>query len=547
MNSPVSANLDDLFDLVVIGGGINGAAIARDAALRGMRVILLEKCDFGSGASSKTSKLAHGGLRYLENFQFSLVRESLKERELLLRLAPHLVHPLPFIMPLYDSDPYTSWQVNLGLFFYDFMGRKGSMPKHWQLSKEELLSNFPSLKQAGLLKGFCYFDAQMNDKRLLIENILSAERAGAIVLNYAPVTKLSIHEGKVNGVYFQKKDSFISQKVEALQVINATGAWANEVSQMEPGIFTRLVSPTKGCHIILPQWIKETLILRAPQDGRIFFIIPWNEVENSNLVGTTDTFFEGSADSVNVESIDKTYLLNAVNFYFPQLNLTASSIIASFAGLRPLNIPSKNSLPSAISRQHQIHISPAGLISICGGKYTSFRKIAEEVIDLSVKRLSKEKLFSPCSTHISSFPGALDFQYYAEIEKNLKEFGLKSEQIKHLLANYGKRSLEILKLLQQDNTQSAPICTDHFHLRAEIQYAIQEEHVQTLEDWFFRRTSIGYSSCKGVKCLEATAALFANYLQWDNSTKNAAIAKYTHYLDFAHFLSSDSRERQAPA
>jgi glycerol-3-phosphate dehydrogenase len=506
---------EGIFDLAVIGGGINGAAIARDAALRGMRVILLEKRDFGSGVSTKTSKLAHGGLRYLEHYEFRLVKEALEERAFLLTHASHLVCPLPIILPVYTHDPHPIWKIRLGLSLYDFLGRNGLLPKHWKLTKDELVAIFPGLKQEGLIAGFCYFDAQMNDTRLLIENILSAEEAGAVVLNYAPVKQLSIQEGRVDGLYFQLPGSTDIQRIDAAHVVNATGAWCDQVSHMEQGVLSSLVTPTKGCHLVLRQCIDQALFLRAPQDGRVFFIIPFERIEEIGkeplcLVGTTDTLFEGDPDTLLVDEIDQDYLLKAVNHYFPHLNLTKQAIVATFTGLRPLISKgeiSQAKRPSSLSRSSLIHTSAAGVFSVVGGKYTSFRKLAEEVVDQVVAKHGQPQLFLPCMTSDLAFPGTPT--HLTKIK--LDEVGLEAKMIEHLIANYGNRSLHIADLIKQDASLRAPLCSIHPHLQAELHYAIQREHVKTAEDWLFRRTYIGYTSCKGEKCANITRQIFAHY------------------------------------
>ena len=506
-------DFDQIFDLAIIGGGINGAAIARDAALRGMSVILLEKQDFGSGASSKTSKLAHGGLRYLEHFEFSLILESLKERALLLKQAPHLVRPIPFLLPCYSKDPRPSWQIALGLTLYDFLGKKALMPKHWTLKNEELLTILPGIKKEGLFKGFCFFDAQMNDTRLLIENVLAAGEAGAVVLNYAPVTELIFENGRLNGLYFSWGMGGQTQKIHAHQIVNATGAWCSQITRMDPSFPAQpLVSPTKGCHLVFRRWTDHALLLRAPQDGRVFFVLPWSEQgeEPLCLVGTTDTHFEDDPEKVLVEDVDRQYILEAVNYYFPSLHLTSEDIVSSFAGLRPLVCPSAASSvrtsPSSISRLHQIYSSPAGLISVFGGKYTSFRNAAQQVVDLIVEKQSKK--FLPCQTHLLPFPASVCLD---SVERSLTESGLSPRQVAHLIAHYGNRSKFILELIKQDHMLQLPLCPHHLSLKAELLYAIQKEHVKTADDWLFRRSSMGYAPCPTAECAEKIAALIKEH------------------------------------
>jgi glycerol-3-phosphate dehydrogenase len=512
------------FDLIVIGGGINGVAIARDAALRGMKVALFEKDDFGAGASTKTSKLAHGGLRYLEQFEFGLVRESLRERGLLLKNAPHLTRPLPFIIPVYEGDPYPLWKVNFGLYLYDFLGRRGSLPPHRRLSAAEVAKSFPSILTDKLRGGFCYYDAQMLDNRLLIENMLSAETAGACVFNHATVSGLLHEQEKVCGVEVLDSRSGISLRVKGKIVINATGAWSNRISAMEKSSCQLRVEPTKGVHLVIPQMTPDfALFLRAPQDGRVLFIVPWN---SSSLLGTTDSFFDGNPDRIGIDRTDRLYLLEALNFYFPDMPVSAKDIIAEFAGLRPLVASSSRELPSEMGRSHRIESSSTGLITVLGGKYTTYRKIAEDAVDAAMEVFGNSSCLLPCCTEEKPLPGAIGIDHLDDVKKQLELIGLPEGQIARLLATYGSLSKNILNVMRSESSQGENLCTGHPHLRAELTYAIQEEHARTLEDWFCRRTSIAYTSCRGVKCLNVVAKTMADLLKWLPGETDAAIASY---------------------
>jgi len=512
MNSAIK----EPFDVAVIGGGINGAAIARDAALRGLKVILLEKEDFGSGASTKTSKLAHGGLRYLEHFELGLVRESLKERSLLLQHAPHLTHPLAFILPIYSNSPHAMWQIGLGLRLYDFLGGRSGLPRHKKLSKEELAALFPQLEFNQLEGGYLYSDVQMRDNRLIIENLLSAEKAGAVIFNYAPVIGFTKTQERIDGVLFRHPETKNVEQIKCQIVVNATGAWSDEIHSLAGEIAPRSVYPTKGVHLVIPQISKEhALILRSPQDKRVFFVLPWDDY---SLVGTTDTFYQGDPDCVRVSEEDLIYLLNALQKYFPDKYIQKADIIASFAGLRPLPADKDGDRsPSAIAREHKIEISGTGIINVLGGKYTTHRKIAEEVVDMIKKRMKNPHSFLPCITAKIPFPGASGPFSLDEVKQKLLKSGLNEEGASHLIATYGTASLMLLNLCQNDPKLNQQICSYHPHLFAEIAYAIHYEHAKTLGDWFFRRTTIAYSRCRGMHCLNATALQFASILGWSSS------------------------------
>jgi Glycerol-3-phosphate dehydrogenase len=497
------------FDLIIIGGGINGAAIARDAALRGLKTILLEKDDFGSGASSKTSKLAHGGIRYLEQFQFGLVRESLKERALLLKNAPHLVRPLPFVFPVYSGDPRPLWQINLGLFLYDCMGGFGALPKHHKMQPGAILDQFPDIKSENLRGGCQFFDAQMLDNRIVIENVVSAERAGATVINHAEVMGLIKEGGTVKGVRYKDPKTGNIETLLGRLVVNATGAWTGNIAAMEPDAPHCRAAPSKGVHLLLPKFTNKTaLLLHAPQDKRVFFILPWGDY---SMVGTTDTYYKGDPDHVTVDSEDIEYLLEALRYYFPQLPFDKTSVISSFAGLRPLVDKNGSTDPSDVTREHVIHVSKGGLITILGGKYTTHRHIAEEVVDVVVSKLGEKQRFRPCTTAAVPLPGATGPHTLAEVEEILIKAGLKDETVKHLLGTYGTVSLEILKIIQADPSEGRVICTKHPHVFAEITYAITVEHARTPDDWFCRRTGIAYAPCRGIECYSVTAEKFVSH------------------------------------
>jgi glycerol-3-phosphate dehydrogenase len=483
MTAPFSN--EELFDLVVIGGGINGAAIARDASLRKLKVVLLEKEDFGSGASSKTSKLAHGGVRYLEQFQFGLVRECLRERSLLLKNAPHLVKPLPFLLPVYAEDPHSLWKINLGLYLYDYLAGKTDFPRHQKLSPENILKEIPGLKSSGLKGGCSFYDAQMLDNRIVIENILSAEHAGAKVYNHTEVTDLIREQGQIIGVVFFNSLTGEKGKFFGKAIVNASGAWSGKIGEMEPGIVHCTPAPTKGVHLIVPRMISNTaLLLRAPQDGRVFFVLPWGEY---NLIGTTDTFYDGNPDHLTVTTEDRNYLLEAFNAYFPDKPLEDSSVISSFAGLRPLVAPEREKFASDIVREHVIQVSTGGLITVLGGKYTTHRLVAENVVDVVMRRL---KCFAPCTTKNTPLPGASGPYSLDEVKEKLKTAGLDVILMNHLLNTYGTVSLNILEIMRSDGKESEVVCSGHPHVFAEITYGVKVEHVKTPEDWFLRRTTM---------------------------------------------------------
>lgn len=509
------------YDLVVIGGGINGAAIARDAALRGLSVCLLEKEDFCVGASSKTSKLAHGGLRYLEQFNFSLVRESLKERDILFKNAPHLVQPLPFLVPVYIDSPHYLTTLRIGLFLYDFMSGSAGLPKHRKLNRDEVIKAFPEIKKDGLKGGCLYYDGQMNDIRLVMENILSAETAGAVVYNYARVDSLIYLDEKIAGVAFTDLESGEKGKIYGRRIVNATGAWTSQIDEGREGTDKVVLAPTKGVHIVVPEVNAGTsLLLNAPQDGRVFFVTPW---EGKTLIGTTDTYYNENPDHLSVLEEDKNYLLTAYNAYFPEAKLMSASIITSFAGLRPL-VLQKGSAPSEVDREHEISMGKDNLITIAGGKYTTHRAVAEEVVDRVIASLPDAKKYEKCVTKESALPGAESSVSEDQIRKLLLERGLSDEVILHLIANYGKRSLVVADYLLLDPSGINRISPSQPYLLGEIDYCIHMEHARHLADWYFRRSTLGHSSRPDPELLSNAANRFAKVLKWDKRQVDNEIA-----------------------
>lgn len=515
------------YDLIVVGGGINGVAIARDAATRGMDVLLLEQNDFCSGASSKTSKLAHGGIRYLEQFQLPLVWECLKERDLLLENAPHLVKPLQFVYPVYKGDHRPLWMVKLGLYLYDLLKGSSLLPGHRNLSAPEILNLFPMIKTEGLCGGCLYFDALMQDERLVIENMRSAEKAGAVCRNYCEVTALVKDGEKVVGVRYKNRfDPADAGVARAKHVVNATGAWSNRILGMDPVPSIAGVRPTKGIHLVLPQMNRDhALILSAPQDNRIFFLIPWN---GYSIVGTTDTPFEGDPGKLEVKPEEVHYLLDALSHYFPAAPLDENAVVATFAGLRPL-VDFKLGRGNA-GREHYIGASPSGLITVLGGKYTTHRKMAEETVDLVLGRVERRQ--RPSVTKDMPLYGGETLPSLERLNGSLSQ-----EKLDHLIATYGSAVNEVLAIIHENPAEGQQLCPHHPHLLGEVTYAITKEHARHINDWFFRRTAIGYSACKGLDSIDAVSRKFAEMQHWDDATLADEARAYSSYCKCSSNLS----------
>ena len=385
------------FDCILIGAGINGAGIARDAAMRGLKVLLLDKADIASGTSSASTRLIHGGLRYLEHFEFGLVRESLRERETLLRIAPQLVKPLPMTIPIYKQSKRGPATIRAGMIAYDILSWGKSLPRHRMLSRAQTMAELPGLNPEGLLGSAFYFDAQVEfPERLVLENVRAARELGAQVFDHTIVTNLLVEDNMVSGIEFVTADGQ-TQSARALVVINATGPWVDRLLERAPVESPRLIGGTKGSHLVVPPFPTapaNAIYLEARSDGRPMFIIPWN---GKYLIGTTDVRFEGNPDEVRCEPWEVDYLLSEANLAFPKAELSERDIVLTYSGVRPLPATSEKDEQS-ITRRHFIRQHPrlSNLLSIVGGKLTTYRSLSEECVDLVFRKLGRKS--PPCMT-----------------------------------------------------------------------------------------------------------------------------------------------------
>ncbi len=380
-----------VFDLAIVGGGITGAAAARDAALRGLSVILLEKNDFASGTSSRSTKLLHGGVRYLQSYQFRMVRESCRERELMLKLAPHLAHVRPFIYVLYRGYPESMGLLNLGLTVYDVFSGSPLKRRHHMLGANALLEQEPHLNPRELQGGGWYYDFLTDDARLTLDTVKAAVEAGALAANYLEVTGFITEQGRIQGVEVTDRITGAAGAIRARQVLNASGVWVDNVRFLEQGKQQRMVRPTKGIHIVVRKQdfpLHHAVFLRSPRDNRVVWPIPALD-EDLVYIGTTDTDYRGSLDHVTATPEDIDYLLEVANFTIPEARLGYEHIVGTWAGLRPLVKPEGDLAASAVSREHQIFVSPGGLLNIAGGKMTTARVMGQQVIDAAVRLLGE--------------------------------------------------------------------------------------------------------------------------------------------------------------
>lgn len=536
-------------DVLIIGGGINGAGIARDAARRGLTVALVEMRDLAFGTSSRSSKLVHGGLRYLEQMEFSLVFESVSERRILMDIAPHLVNPLGFLFPVYKGSRRSLWQVNAGMWLYDGLSLFRSPKLHRKLNAKEIKKEEPSLRTANIAGAPLYYDCSTDDARLTLESALDAVQCGAIVATYTKMESFLYDEsGRMVGAKVRDTVNGQEKEVRAHVVINATGPWTDETIASSRETVRKLLRPTKGIHIVvnadvLP--VNNAVVCFHPNDGRVLFAIPWGE---QTYIGTTDTDFEGDPAEIHASNEDVHYLVDAANFYFPKVNLKVEHVIATWAGLRPLMSPvtETNEVDeSSVSREHQILVGKDGLITIAGGKLTTYRKMSEEVVDTAIKLLRisghcRDRRLSRCQTDQEPLPGAVGWpadddhgrvrDWVLEVTGDL----ISTETASALANRYGMKAIEIGRLIRDVPALARPIVNGRHEVYAQVDWAVREELARTISDVLVRRTQIFYRDAEqGLEILEELSHHMATLLNWNEERRCQDISAYEHRVDLS--------------
>ncbi len=525
----IAALAQRTFDLLVIGGGITGSAVARDAALRGLTVALVEKGDFGSGTSSRSSRLIHGGIRYLEHGHVHLVFESSAERHRLLRLAPHLVRPLAFTWPVYSGARIPRWKLGAGLTLYDALALFRNVERHQRLSAQAVLELEPRLRADCLLGGARYFDAATNDARLTLANAIGAAEAGAIVVNHAAVTSLLTDAGRVIGVRVSDAIQNSTIEVRAKVVVNATGPWSDSVQRLDSSASAprQALRGSKGSHIAVPRdriGNNAALTLLSPSDGRVLFILPAN---NQAIVGTTDTFATTSPDETRATNEDVRYLLDSANAFFPRAALTSDDVVSAWAGIRPL-LPTADKTPGAATREHAISTSAHGMISITGGKLTTYRVMARDVVAVVLRRLGRRRTAD--QTKSLALPGG-DFASFDHLVAAAEDATKDSALAKHLVAAYGSRWPYIFEAIAHDNGAER-LTPDLPYTIGELRYSAQHEMALTLGDLLIRRTHAAFEMRDhAVVAAEKVAAAMAPLLGWDNEAKRRAVDAYAKEVE----------------
>ncbi|AQS94552.1 glycerol-3-phosphate dehydrogenase [Polaribacter sp. BM10] len=510
------------FDILIIGGGITGAGIALDAASRGMKVALIEKNDFASGTSSKSTKLIHGGLRYLKQFDFWLVKEVGTERAIVHKLAPHLVVPEKMILPLIDGGTYGSWLTSIGLKVYDILASVEGEDKRKMIDKEEALEKEPLLPESILNGAGYYAEYRTDDARLTLEVLKTALNYNAKIVNYTEATEFVYKDDKVVGA--KVKDIFTNEdyEIKAKYVVNATGPWVDTLRQTNHSKTGKRLHLTKGVHLVvahdkLP--VKQSVYFDVP-DGRMMFAIPRGKV---TYFGTTDTNYQEDKDNVETSLVDATYLISAVNNMFPDIDISLEDIQSSWAGLRPL-IHEEGKSASELSRKDEIFVSDTELISIAGGKLTGYRKMAERIVDLVAKKYKRryDKEFDEIKTkeivlNGGDFKDASEVQSYTDaIYNRIAEVDFNQKDAEYLVHNYGKQTDIILQKfddLMHDNMQEKMI-------KAEVWFAINYEMACTPTDFFMRRTGRLFFDANSVYIhKDLVIQLFENQFNWTENQK----------------------------
>ena len=500
------------FDLIIIGAGINGAGVARDAAMRGLKVLLLDKGDVGGGTSSWSTRLIHGGLRYLEHGELGLVRESLRERETLLRIAPHLVRPLPFLLPIYKNARRGPFLLRLGMITYDLLSLGKSLPGYQMLSTQEALARAPGLNKERLLGAALYYDAQVQfAERLVVENVLSAIEHGAQVLTYTRVSEFIFENDRLVGVQLDDCDDG-HRNATAPVIINAAGPWVDQVlAGIDPA--PRFIGGTKGSHIVVPRFggaPSTAIYIEAKIDERPFFVIPWN---GNYLIGTTDRRYEDDLDNVRIDENEVEYLLSETNAVFPSANLQREDILYTYAGVRTLPF-TKDTDEQSITRRHFIRPHPRfnNLLSLVGGKLTTYRNLAEQATDQVFTKLGRAA--PPCQTAQKQLGASTTLRTDS------------STLTTRLHDIYGERSNKIMELVRRNPDLAEVFDAETGAIAAEVVYAFAHEFAATLVDCLMRRTMVGLNSTCGLDAVEKAARVAQKHLGWSQSRVICEVAAY---------------------
>lgn len=518
-------------DVLVIGGGIVGAGVARDAAMRGLSVGLVDRGDLAAGTSSRSSRLIHGGLRYLEHGAVGLVREALRERRVLLDIAPHLVRPLAFTFPVHRGDRVPHWKLAAGLLLYDLLALGRQVRRHRLLGRRGTLEAEPMLRERGLAGGAQYWDAQCDDARLVLATARSAITLGARVLTYAEVTELVEEGGRVAGASVRDRFTGEMATVQAAVVVNATGPWTDRLRALEDPGARPMLRLTRGAHIVVGRdrlGLRGAVTFPSRIDGRVMFALPWGQ---QAYVGTTDTDLAAGEgpDDVRTTPDDLLYLLRSANAEFPNARLAAEDVIATWAGLRPLLDEQSGRAASAVSREHAVVRGAKGMWTVAGGKLTTYRSMAAEVVDRlgdDLRAQTGRPLPPRGPTDVEPLPGG-EARDLAPFRQRGLDAGLARPTVRHLLRHYGAETAGILNLALRHRELLAPLHPEHPAIRAEVVHHARRELAQTVADVLVRRTHLCYETAdRGAAAAAPAAALLGRELGWDAERITAETERY---------------------
>lgn len=516
-------------DLLVIGGGITGVGIAQDASSRGLKTALVEKNDFASGTSSKSSKQIHGGLRYLEHFSLGLMYESISERHTLTRLAPGLVRWAPFLLPHFASKG-KKWRASVGLWLYDHLAWTGSELRHRRLTFNEILNYSPQLRKEGLIGGALFYDCVTDDARLVLSIALDARSRGCLIYNYVAAEELIIKNRRAVGAVVRDVLTGESWQISARQVVCAAGPWTDQtLSKLGEARKEKRIRPAKGVHIVLRRErldVHHVVLIPSAHDRRFLFVIPWYE---GIVVGTTDTEFLENPDDVRPERDDLQYILDAINWSFPDAGVGNADIVSSYAGIRPLvNAPGKST--ADVPREYKLFESPSGIIVVAGGKLTTYRRMAKVVVDRVVRRLKSENqdlVAMPCWTQRIrlGFPPDPGFDPFAPID-------LAEDIRKHLLADYGTWARQIVSILADSPQWSRRMVPGLPYILAEAYFGATQEMARTIEDILSRRTRVTLlNPDQGRSCAFEVSQIMAKVLKWSPEERQRQLKAYEKTIE----------------
>lgn len=534
------------YDLLIIGGGIVGAGIAHDATNRGMSVLLIDKEDFGSGTSSKTTKLIHGGLRYLEQMHFRLTRELCQERGLLESLAPHLVRDLSLVLPILRNKRLFGLKAGLGLTLYDALsGHIAGAKRHESLSRYGVLECAPFLNENEIVGGLRFHDCATDDTRLVIEVLKTAHSNGAVLINYVEAQDIKV-EGDKKILLCRDRMKGQDLSFSFHTCINATGVWSDELNKKLDAGWKSNVKPAKGIHIVVPYSALETntaLFLPSP-DNRYVFLVPW---QKALMIGTTDTNYQGSLDNPLPEPEEIDFLLSVVNHYTSRRKLKRDDVIAAWAGLRPLVNEDNGESTANMSREHKIFVGPHQTIGIVGGKLTNFRILAQQVVDKALEQFADNERgkFHPSTTDRVMLGGYASREDYltqtAIVSTKARSLGLEPATIDHLISSYGSCAEQVLDLVQADESLSKRICSEFPPIMAEVVYTIKHEMAISLCDILFRRIRLGLvHQEQALDAVPKVARLVQNMLGWDEARTMAEIEQINTLLE-SHMIFKDAK------